>query len=151
MLIRPFRIKFYDCSFLVREATASLTSTMITGSALLFGNRQVIFERTAALGLPAIYQWSENAHEGGLIGYGPSEVGNYERQLSRMAAEILRGTKPADIPIEHPTPPVRAARRLVKRASGCRARSMRAAGRFWAAWASASGRLTDRDPQERLN
>jgi putative tryptophan/tyrosine transport system substrate-binding protein len=75
----------------------------VLGSALLFGNRQVIFERTAALGLPAIYQWPENAHEGGLIGYGPSEVRIYEKQLSRMAAEILRGAKPADIPIEHPT------------------------------------------------
>lgn len=83
--------------------TAGATGLNVLGSALLFGNRQVIFERTAALGLPAIYQWPENAHEGGLIGYGPSIVRIYEKQLSRMAAEILRGTKPADIPVEHPT------------------------------------------------
>lgn len=75
----------------------------VLGSALLFGNRRVIFERTAALGLPAIYQWPENAHEGGLMGYGPSIVRIYGVQLSRMAANILRGTKPADIPVEHPT------------------------------------------------
>lgn len=75
----------------------------VLGSALLFGNRQVIFERTAALGLPAIYQWPENAHEGGLIGYGPSIVRIYEKQLSRMAAEILRGTNPGEIPVEQPT------------------------------------------------
>jgi len=75
----------------------------VLGSALLFGNRQVIFERAAALGLPAIYQWPENAHEGGLIGYGPSIVHIYGDQLSRMATDILRGTKPADIPVEHPT------------------------------------------------
>jgi putative ABC transport system substrate-binding protein len=70
---------------------------------LLFGNRQVIFERAAALGLPAIYQWPENAREGGLIGYGPSIIRIYGDQLSRMAANILRGTRPADIPVEHPT------------------------------------------------
>jgi putative ABC transport system substrate-binding protein len=75
----------------------------VLGSALLFGNRQVIFERTAALGLPAIYQWPENAHEGGLIGYGPSIIRIYADQLSRMAAEILRGKKPGDIPVERPT------------------------------------------------
>jgi len=75
----------------------------VLGSALLFGNRKAIFERAAALRLPAIYQWPENAHEGGLIGYGPSIVHIYGDQLSRMAADVLRGTKPGDIPVEHPT------------------------------------------------
>jgi putative ABC transport system substrate-binding protein len=75
----------------------------VLGSALLFGNRQVIFERAAVLGLPAIYEWPEYAREGGLIGYGPSIVHIYGDQLSRMAGDILRGTKPADIPVEHPT------------------------------------------------
>lgn len=74
----------------------------VLGSALLFGNRRVIFERTAALGLPAIYQWPENAREGGLVGYGPSLVRIYGEQISRMAAKILRGAKPADLPVEHP-------------------------------------------------
>jgi len=74
----------------------------VLGSALLFGNRQVIFERAAALGLPAVYQWPENAKEGGLIGYGPSIYRIYQDQLSRMAADILRGKKPSDIPVEQP-------------------------------------------------
>jgi putative ABC transport system substrate-binding protein len=74
----------------------------VLGSALLFGNRQAIFERAAALRLPAVYQWPENAKEGGLIGYGPSIFRIYQDQLSRMAADILRGKKPADIPVEQP-------------------------------------------------
>jgi putative ABC transport system substrate-binding protein len=74
----------------------------VMGSALLFGSRKVIFERTAALGLPAIYQWPENAREGGLIGYGPSIVEIYRGQISRLAAKILRGAKPADLPVELP-------------------------------------------------
>ena len=74
----------------------------VMGSALLFGNRKVIFERAAALGLPAIYQWPENAREGGLVGDGPSHVQIYRDQLSRLAAKILRGAKPGDLPVELP-------------------------------------------------
>ena len=74
----------------------------VLGSGLLFGNRQVIIERTAALGLPAIYQWPENVREGGLIGYGPSLVRIYADQMSRLAVKILRGAKPADLPVEQP-------------------------------------------------
>jgi putative tryptophan/tyrosine transport system substrate-binding protein len=74
----------------------------VLGSAMLFGGRKVIFERTAALGLPAIYQWPEDAHEGGLIGYGPSITHIYAEQLSRMAAKLLRGALPADLPVELP-------------------------------------------------
>jgi putative tryptophan/tyrosine transport system substrate-binding protein len=83
--------------------TAGAAGLNVLGSVLLFGDRTVIFERTAALHLPAIYQWPQNAREGGLIGYGPDLVRIYGDQLSRMAAEILRGTKPADIPVEQPT------------------------------------------------
>src|SRR4051794_10024070 len=78
------------------------TGLNVLGSALLYGNRQVIIERTAALGLPAIYQWPENVREGGLIGYGPSIVRIYGEQISRLAVKILRGAKPADLPVEQP-------------------------------------------------
>lgn len=74
----------------------------VLGSAVLFGGRQSIFKRAAALRLPAIYQWPENASEGGLIGYGLSIVRIYQDQLSRMAAGILRGKSPAAIPVEQP-------------------------------------------------
>jgi ABC-type uncharacterized transport system substrate-binding protein len=74
----------------------------VLGSALLFSNRQVIIERTMAVGLPAIYQWPENAREGGLIGCGPSIVRIYGEQMSRLAVKILRGAKPSDLPVEQP-------------------------------------------------
>jgi putative ABC transport system substrate-binding protein len=83
--------------------TANAAGLNVLGSALLFGDRKVIFERSAALGLPAIYQWPENAHEGGLVGYGPSITRIYGDQLSRIAAEILRGRNPGDILVERPT------------------------------------------------
>jgi putative ABC transport system substrate-binding protein len=74
----------------------------VLASALLYFNRRVILERASALRFPAMYQWPAMAGEGGLIGYGPSLVRIYGDQLSRIAAEILRGRKPAGIPVEQP-------------------------------------------------
>lgn len=97
-------VKSYDEIVPAVEAAKAAGSAglNVLGSALLFGNRHVIFERAAALRLPAIYQWPENAKEGGLIGYGPSIFRIYQDQLSRMAADILRGKHPGDIPVEQP-------------------------------------------------
>jgi ABC-type uncharacterized transport system substrate-binding protein len=70
---------------------------------LFFNSRRIIFERTAALRLPAIYQWPEMARDGGLIAYGPSIVQTYRLQFAPMAAKVLRGAKPADLAVEQPT------------------------------------------------
>jgi putative ABC transport system substrate-binding protein len=40
---------------------------------------------------------------GGLIGYGPRVVQLFRDVLSRQLAALLRGAKPADIPVEQPT------------------------------------------------
>ena len=44
------------------------------GSAILFGYRQIIMQRVAALPSPAIYQWADEAEEGGFAAYGPRLV-----------------------------------------------------------------------------
>jgi putative tryptophan/tyrosine transport system substrate-binding protein len=75
----------------------------VLGSALLFNNRSIIFERVAALRLPAIYQWPEMADEGGLIAYGPLIVQLYRDIMSRQLAKLLRGAKPTDLPVEQAT------------------------------------------------
>jgi putative tryptophan/tyrosine transport system substrate-binding protein len=54
------------------------------------------------LRLPAIYQWPEMAEEGGLAGYGP-RFPEIWRQRARLVIKVLRGAKPADIPVEQPT------------------------------------------------
>jgi putative ABC transport system substrate-binding protein len=77
-------------------------SLNVLATALFSDNRRIIFERVAALRLPAIYQWPEMAEEGGLAAYGPRNAETY-RQRARMIVKILRGAKPADIPVEQPT------------------------------------------------
>jgi putative ABC transport system substrate-binding protein len=74
----------------------------VLATALFFVNSRLIIERVAALRLPAIYQWPETAEQGGLLGYGPRFI-QVQRQRARMVVKILRGAKPADLPVEQPT------------------------------------------------
>jgi putative ABC transport system substrate-binding protein len=52
--------------------------------------------------IPAIYFWREFAVAGGLISYAPSQTG-LSRQVGNYAGQILKGAKPADLPVEQPT------------------------------------------------
>jgi putative ABC transport system substrate-binding protein len=74
----------------------------VLASPLLFANRRLIIERTRELRLPAVYAFPDLAEQGGLIGYGPRFTYLYHL-LGRQLVKILRGTSPADIPIEQPS------------------------------------------------
>ena len=52
--------------------------------------------------IPAIYPWRIFADAGGLISYGPN-LSAVERQLGNYAGRILKGEKPADLPVQQPT------------------------------------------------
>jgi len=82
---------------------SSAQALNVLASALLFNHQTLILARVAQFRLPAIYQWPETANQGGLIGYGPSIVQLYRDVQSRMLVRLLRGDKPADLPIEQPT------------------------------------------------
>jgi putative tryptophan/tyrosine transport system substrate-binding protein len=74
----------------------------VLATQLFFFNRQTVIARARELRLPAIYQWPDLAEQGGLIGYGPRFTEVF-RLAGRQLAKILRGTSPADIPIEQPS------------------------------------------------
>lgn len=55
-----------------------------------------------SLRLPSIYQWPEDAEQGALLAYGPRFAEIY-RHRARILVKVLRGARPADIPVEQPT------------------------------------------------
>jgi putative ABC transport system substrate-binding protein len=85
-----------------RAQTAGATALNVLASPILNANRKIILDRSVALRLPAIYQWPETAEEGGLIAYGPP-ITKVFRRLSDQLVTLLRGAKPADLPVEQPT------------------------------------------------
>jgi putative ABC transport system substrate-binding protein len=52
--------------------------------------------------VPTIYEFREFAAAGGLISYGPSLTGTW-RQVGIYVGQILKGAKPADLPVRQPT------------------------------------------------
>jgi putative ABC transport system substrate-binding protein len=76
---------------------------IVLSSPVLNGSRRVIMQHVAALRLPAIYQFPEEAEEGGFVAYGPRLVQIYRELLAPQLVKLLRGTKAADLPVEQPT------------------------------------------------
>ena len=93
------------------EITAAIDAAKASGAAalnvlsspFLYGNRQIVMQRVAALRLPAIYQFPEEADEGGFVAYGPSLVQIFREQVTEQVVKLLHGVKPADIPVQQPT------------------------------------------------
>ncbi len=73
----------------------------VLASLMLYVNRKLIHEEAAKADLPAIYQWPEDAEEGGFAAYGPSHA-SIQRLWAGVVAQLLRGAKPATLPVEQP-------------------------------------------------
>jgi putative ABC transport system substrate-binding protein len=65
-------------------------------------HRELIFRLAARYRLPAVYPFRFFAVDGGLASYGPDQVEQY-RRAAGYADRILRGAKPADLPVQAPT------------------------------------------------
>jgi putative tryptophan/tyrosine transport system substrate-binding protein len=79
------------------------TALNVLASPMLDGNRQLIMDRVAVLRLPTMYQWPETAEEGGFIAYGPRFSQIFRELVAPIMVKLLRGAKPADVPVEQPT------------------------------------------------
>jgi putative ABC transport system substrate-binding protein len=75
---------------------------IIVGAPLLVVHRNLIITLAARHQLPAVYPFPYFTHSGGLISYGPDTVDPYRRAASYVD-RILKGEKPADLPVQAPT------------------------------------------------
>jgi ABC-type uncharacterized transport system substrate-binding protein len=75
---------------------------IITGSAPSAVHRDLIIELAAQHRLPAVYPYRFYATDGGLVSYGPNTIDPY-RQAASYVDRILKGAKPADLPVQAPT------------------------------------------------
>ena len=75
---------------------------VVTGSAFAVMRRDLIIKLAAQHRLPAVYYERAFVVAGGLISYGPDFVDLYRRAASYVD-RILKGEKPADLPVQAPT------------------------------------------------
>ena len=75
---------------------------MIFGSPSLWASRAQVAEFARKHSLPTIYMYREGPDSGGLMSYGTSLIECW-RRAANYVDKILKGAKPADLPVEQPT------------------------------------------------
>jgi putative ABC transport system substrate-binding protein len=102
--LRPVDVR--DADEIERALTAFARSPdgglIVTGSALTIVHRDLIIALAARLRLPAVYYERYFATAGGLISYGPDNTEQY-RLAAGYVDRILKGEKPADLPVQAST------------------------------------------------
>jgi putative ABC transport system substrate-binding protein len=90
----------FDSAF--ARAKRDGAQALITATGALFNTQQrQVLDFAAKNRLPAMYPYSEFVEAGGLMSYGPSQTDQW-RRAADFVDKILKGTKPADIPVEQP-------------------------------------------------
>jgi putative tryptophan/tyrosine transport system substrate-binding protein len=83
-------------------ARSSNSGLLVTANSLADQHREMIITLAARFRLPAVYAFRYYATSGGLISYGPDLVDPY-RRAATYVDRILKGEKPADLPVQAPT------------------------------------------------
>ena len=83
-------------------ARQKVDALFVAGGAFYSARRVQLAVLAASYRVPAIYSQRAFVEAGGLMSYGPN-FAHVWRQVGLYAARILRGTKPADLPVEQPT------------------------------------------------
>jgi putative ABC transport system substrate-binding protein len=102
-LLRAGTIREIDAAFanLAQEAGGS-SALLISPSAFFTSRRTQLATLAARHAIPAIYSPREFAESGGLMSYGPSFANVFQR-TGVYTGRVLKGEKPANLPVEQPT------------------------------------------------
>ena len=83
-------------------ASSPPQAMLVFGDGFALQNRRIIIDFATGLRTPVISAWPAFAHSGAVCTYGP-HLGESYRRLAHYVDRILRGAKPADLPIERPS------------------------------------------------
>jgi putative ABC transport system substrate-binding protein len=104
--IEPLYVPFTGASeldvALVAVGKARPDAVLVFPEGATMVHRSKVAQFATAHGLPSMFGWSEYCDAGGLLSYGANQRATYFR-LATYADRILRGERPADLPIEQPT------------------------------------------------
>ena len=99
--MRPEFGRAEDVPFAIEAVNGRADGLYVCVDPLMIANRARINALALAAKLPVVHSYKDNLGEG-LISYGPDLFDLY-RRAAGLVDKVLRGTKPADIPIEQPT------------------------------------------------
>jgi putative ABC transport system substrate-binding protein len=90
------------------KAFDAITSERVEGllvfpEILTMTHRQRIADFATKSRLPGMFGWRDYVDAGGLMSYGPDLVDIYRKRIAVYVDKILKGSKPADLPVEQPT------------------------------------------------
>ncbi len=99
-VVEAAKVDDFDAAFsaMAKERADGL---IVLVNPMFFVQRQHIIERAARYRLPAIYEWKSFVQSGGLISYG-ADVPDIYRRTAGFVDKIVKGAKPADLPVEGP-------------------------------------------------
>jgi putative tryptophan/tyrosine transport system substrate-binding protein len=83
-------------------ARESNTGLIVVPGAPISDHRKMIFALAVRNRLPAVYPYRYYVTEGGLMSYGPEPLDMWQRVASYVD-RVLKGEKPADLPVQEPT------------------------------------------------
>src|SRR4030095_12851507 len=82
--------------------TKRAQAVIVIGDPMFGTHRRRLIDLSAKRGLPAIYSTREYVIDGGLVSYG-TNLDDLHRRAPYFVDQILKASKPSDLPIEHPT------------------------------------------------
>ena len=90
-----------DSAFAAMTREGADALLVLTDPARMYSLSGRIADLAAESRLPAMYDWREYVAAGGLMSYGPS-LPDIHRRAATYVDKILKGAKPADLPVEQP-------------------------------------------------
>jgi putative ABC transport system substrate-binding protein len=104
LIIQPWKIRAADDFDKVFAAVSKQRpdGLYVHGGGLMNANRKSIIRFALKSRLPSVYVIRNIVDAGGLMSYGANEMDSY-RRVASYVDRILKGAKPADLPVEQPT------------------------------------------------